>query len=247
MSDFKTIIYEKKHNIAYITLNRPRVLNVYNIKMRDELYQVLRAIKDDAEVLAAIISGAGEKAFCAGSDLTEFLTASSPTSARKASSQRNIWRDFSEIPQPLIAALHGYVLGAGLEIALFCDIRIAAEDAQFGFPEAGLGIIPGAGGTQLLPRAIGQGKALELILSGSLVGAREAFNCGLVNQVVPGFKLLKTADGIARKITAADPGAIRMAKQAIVRGSDMSTAEGLEMEKRLAGYYLKYKGYRLSY
>ncbi|MFC1909150.1 enoyl-CoA hydratase/isomerase family protein [Chloroflexota bacterium] len=233
-SNFETLIYEKRNNISYVTLNRPQVLNVYNIRMRDELYQVLGAIGDDSEITVVIFQGIGEKAFCAGADLTEFLTASSPTSARKALDERNIWQEFLRIPQLLIAALHGYVLGTGVEIALFCDIRIASENAQFNLPETGLGIIPGAGGTQNLPRTIGQGKALELILTGRWIGAWEAFNTGLVNQVVPQNKLLSTAESIARQITVFDPTAIRIAKQAVVRGTDMSLADGLKLEKRLA-------------
>ena len=154
MSDFETIIYKKKEDIGYITLNRPQALNTYNLQMRDELYQVLDAIRDDPEVRAVIFSGAGEKAFCAGADLTEFLTAPSPVIARQVRWERDVWGLFLSIPQPIIAALHGYVLGDGLEIALCCDIRIASEDARFGVPEPGLGIIPAAGGTQTDHRVV---------------------------------------------------------------------------------------------
>jgi len=140
MSNFETIIYQKQNNIGYVTLNRPQALNVYNIQMRDELYQVLGAIKDDSEVRVAIFAGAGERAFCAGADLTEFLTAPSPTVARQVRWERDVWGLFLSIDKPLIAALHGYVLGDGLEIALCCDLRLASEDTQFGMPEPGLGI-----------------------------------------------------------------------------------------------------------
>ncbi len=158
MNGFKTLIYEKKDRIAYVTLNRPQALNVYNIQMRDDLYQVLSAIKDDPEVRVGIFKGAGEKAFCSGADLNEFLTAPSPVVARKVRFGRNVWGLFLSIPQPLIAAVHGYVLGSGIEMALCCDIRIASEDARFGLPEVGLGIIPAAGATQTLPRIIGRAK-----------------------------------------------------------------------------------------
>ena len=156
MNGFKTLIYEKEDHIAYVTLNRPQALNVYNIQMRDDLYEVLSAIKDDPEVRVAIFKGAGEKAFCAGADLSEFLTAPTPVIARQVRFGRDVWGLFLSLPQPLIAAVHGYVLGSGIEIALCCDIRIASEDVRFGLPEVGLGIIPAAGGTQTLPRAIGR-------------------------------------------------------------------------------------------
>ena len=142
MSNFSTILYEKKEGIGYVTLNRPEALNAYSIQMRDDLYEILHAIKDDSEVRVAIFKGAGEKAFCAGADLSEFLTAPPPAAARQVRFDRDVWGLFSSIPQPLIAALHGYVLGSGIEMALFCDIRIASEEAQFGLPEVDLGIIP---------------------------------------------------------------------------------------------------------
>ena len=233
MSHFETVIYEKRDSIGCVTLNRPRVLNVYSIKMRDELYEILGAIRDDPEVRVAIFKGAGDKAFCAGADLSEFLTAPSPTIARRARRERNIWGEFLSLPQPLIAALHGYVLGSGIEIALCCDIRIAARDARFGFPEAGRGIIPGAGGTQNLPRAIGPGKALEMLLTGRYLSAQEALEMRLVNRVVPKSKLLPTAEKLARQIASLDPTAVRSAKQAVLRGLDLPLAEGLELESRL--------------
>src|SRR4030067_2387791 len=142
MTAFEVVIYEKQDGIAYITLNRPKALNAYNIKMRDELYEVLGAIKDDSEVRVVILKGAGDKAFCAGADLTEFLTAPPPVFARQGRFARDIWGLFIIVTQPLIAAIHGYVLGAGVEIALFCDMRIVSEDAQFSVPEMGLGFIP---------------------------------------------------------------------------------------------------------
>src|SRR4030042_6023650 len=142
MAGFEVIIYEKQDGLAYITLNRPKALNAYSIRMRDELYEALGAIRDDPEVQVVILRGAGEKAFCAGADLTEFLTAPSPVIARRVRFERDIWGLFLKIDKPIIAALHGYVLGSGIEMALFCDIRIASEDAQFGVPEMGLGIIP---------------------------------------------------------------------------------------------------------
>ena len=234
MTDFETLIYEKRDGIAYITLNRPQALNIYNIQMRDDLYQVLSAIKDDSEVLVAIFKGAGEKAFCAGADLSEFLTAPSPTEARKVRFDRDVWGLFLSIPQPLIAGLHGYVLGSGIEIALCCDIRIASEDAQFGLPEVGLGIIPAAGGTQTLPRTVGKAKALEMLLTNRWIDAEEAARIGLVNKVVTRNKLLEVAEEMAQTIASYNPVAVRNAKQAVMRGLELPLAEGLDLEKRLA-------------
>ena len=234
MNGFKTLIYGKKDHIAYVTLNRPEALNVYNIQMRDDLYQVLSAIKDDPEVRVVIFRGAGEKAFCAGADLNEFLTAPSPVVARQVRFGRDVWNLFLSIPQPLIAAVHGYVLGSGIEIALCCDIRIASEDTKFGLPEVGLGIIPAAGGTQTLPRAVGMAKALEMLLTNRWVSGEEAYRIGLVNQVVSREKLLNTAEEMAKKIASYYPMAVRNAKEAVVRGSDLNLAEGLDLEKRLA-------------
>ena len=234
MSGFKTVLYEKKDHIAYITLNRPQALNVYNIQMRDELYQVLRAIKDDNEVRVGIFKGAGEKAFCAGADLSEFLTAPSPVVARQVRFGRDVWGLFLSIRQPLIAAVHGYALGSGIEMALCCDIRIASEEVRFGLPEVMLGIIPAAGGTQTLPRIIGRAKALEILLTNRWVDAKEALQIGLVNQVVPKDKLLQTAEEMAEKIASYNPIAVRNAKEAVVRGLDLTLTEGLDLEKRLA-------------
>jgi enoyl-CoA hydratase len=246
MSNFEAIIYEKKGDIAYVTLNRPQVLNAYNVQMRDELYQILGAIKDDSDVRVAIFKGAGERAFCAGADLSEFLTAPSPAIARQVRWERDVWGLFLSLPQPLIVALHGYVLGSGIEIALCCDIRIASEDAQFGLPEVGLGIIPAAGATQTLPRSVGRARALEMMLSGRRIDANEALDIGLVNQVVPKSELLPTADNLARQIALFDPVVVRGIKQAVVRGLDLPLSEGLEMERRLASLALQSKARSIS-
>lgn len=233
MGVFETIIYEKSGGVGYVTLNRPDVLNAYNMRMRDELYQVLAAVKIDPDVRVAIFKGAGEKAFCAGADLTEFLTAPSPVIARQVRWERDVWGLFLSISKPLIAALHGYVLGSGIEIALCCDIRLASDDVRFGLPEVGLGIIPAAGGTQTLPRTIGGSRALEVILTGRWVGADEAHRLKLVNRVVPRSELLTVAERLADSIKGCDPVALSCAKQAITRGLDLSLEEGLELEARL--------------
>ena len=233
MSNFETIIYEKKEGIGYVTLNRPKALNAYSVQMRDDLYEILSAIKDDTEVKVVIFKGAGDKAFCAGADLSEFLTAPPPVAARQVRFDRDVWGLFSKIPQPLIAALHGYVLGSGIEMALFCDIRIASEEAQFGLPEVDLGIIPAAGGTQTLPRTVGRSRAIEMLLTDDWISADEAWRINLVNRVVPRDKLLGSAEKMAKKIASYDPMAVRYAKQAVVRGLDLTLAEGLNLERML--------------
>ena len=233
MSNFEAIIYEKQDAIGYVTLNRPQALNAYNIQMRDELYQVLGVIQDDPDVRVAILRGAGERAFCAGADLTEFLAAPSPIVARRVRWERDVWGLFLNVTKPLIAALHGYVLGSGIEIALCCDIRLASDDAQFGLPELGLGIIPAAGATQTLPRVVGRAKALEMLLIGRWIRAEEAHHLKLVNQVVPQYNLLPETERLAKKIKDYAPNAVRCAKQAITGGLDLSLEQGLELEAKL--------------
>lgn len=239
MSDFETVLYEKKNDIARITLNRPKALNAYNIKMRDELYHVLGAVSADDEVKVILLNGAGEKAFCAGADLTEFLTAPSPIIARRVRWGRDIWGVFLSVPQPIIAVLHGYVLGSGVEMALCSDLRLASENVKFGLPEMVLGIIPAAGATQTLPRKVGRAKALEMLLTGRWIDAGEAYRSGLVNRVVPREKLLSTAEETARQIASFSPMAVRYAKQSLVRGVNISLNEGLKMERRLSCHVIR--------
>ncbi|MBN1190518.1 MAG: enoyl-CoA hydratase/isomerase family protein [Dehalococcoidales bacterium] len=233
MSDFETIIFDKSNSIARITLNRPSALNAYSIKMRDELFEVLGAVNEDPEVHVVLIKGAGEKAFCAGADLTEFLTAPPPVFARRARFDRDIWVRFINIQKPFIAALHGYVLGSGIEMSLCCDIRLCAEDARFGLPEVTLGIIPAAGGSQTLPRMIGSSAALDILLTGRWLNAEEALKLKLVNRVIPRPALLQQAEELAEKLSRLNPDAASCAKQAITRGLEMSLEDGLKLEKRL--------------
>ena len=234
MSNFETILYEKKYGTAYVTLNRPKALNAYNIKMRDEMYQVLGAIRDDPDVRVIILSGAGDKAFCAGADLTEFLTAPSPVIARQARFERDVWSRFLGIEKPIIAAMHGYVLGDGVEIAGCCDIRIATDDVQFGTPEMGLGIITAAGGSQTVPRIISRAHALDVLITGRWVKAEEALKMKLVNKIVPRDELMPTAENIAERIKSFNPVAVSFVKQAVIRGLDMTLNQGLKLEAALA-------------
>ena len=230
---FDTLIYEKQNGLARVTLNRPEVLNVYNTRMRDELWEVFCAIRDDPTVRAMLLNGAG-RTFCAGADLTEFGTAPSVAVARTVRWARDIWGLLHDLEIPTIAALHGYVIGSGLEMALLCDIRVAAEGTQFRFPELSLGFIPAAAGTQTMPRVTRLGFSLEMLLSGAWIDHESGLQCGLVNRVVPPDRLLSAAETLAFTMMSRNPLAIRLAKAAIRRGSELPLNEGLQIESRFA-------------
>ena len=232
------VLYSKSGAVAHIVLNRPRVMNAYNVQMRDELFITLEAVRDDPDVRVAIISGAGARAFCAGADLTEFGTAPSQVIARQVRWERDIWGLFLSLGKPLIAAMRGYVIGSGVEIACLCDIRIAADDAQFAMPEVALGMIPAAGGTQTLRRVVGASRALEMVLSNRRIGADEAQRIGLAHIVVSTDTLMQEAIAAAQELAALDPSAMSLAKRAILEGADMPLAQGLELERRLAALKL---------
>ncbi len=234
MTSFETLVYEKSGSVARLTLNRPKILNAYNIAMRDEMYEALEAIRDDSEVQGVILCGAGERAFCAGADLTEFGTAPSQAIARQVRWERDVWGLFLSLDIPLVAAVHGYVLGSGLEMALLCDMRIASEDAVFGLPETSLGMLPAAGGTQTLPRVVGTGPALDLLLTGRRINASEAYGLGLVTKVVPRHRLMEEAQKTLEGILAGDAEGVRRTKKAVQFGMDMTLCQGLEMEGRMA-------------
>lgn len=239
MSSFETITYEKKDGIAYITLNRPGALNAVNVKMRDELYEVLPAIDDDPEVKACILKGAGERGFSAGADITEFGTVPSQTAGRQIRWERDLWGQFLAVSKPLIAAIHGFALGAGVEMSMCCDLRIAAEDARFGLPEVGIGMVPTAGGSQTMPRTVPLGAASHLVLTGDIVDAQAAFRIGLVHKVVPRDELLPAAEEYARTLKSRSQTAVKYAKQAIRRGLDLPLDDGLELEMRLLAIVLR--------
>ena len=227
---FQTLIYEKEGPLAWVTLNRPERLNALNVQMRDDLYEVVGALRDDPGVSVAIFKGAGDRAFCAGADLTEFGTAPSPVVARQVRWERDLWGLLLGLSKPLIAAVHGHCLGSGLELSLTCDLRVASEDARFGLPEVGLGIIPAAGGSQTLPRVTGRPHALHLMLTGETIDAQEAHRLGLVTRVVPKERLHAEAEALARAIAGKDQVVVRAAKEAVTRGLDLSLAQGLALE-----------------
>ena len=226
------VLYEKESSIAIVSLNRPRRLNAYNVEMRDDLYQILLAVRDDPEVRVMILRGEGP-AFSTGGDVSEFGSAPSPTSAREIRWRRDVWGTLLRLRQPTIAAVHGYTVGGGMEMALLCDLCIAADDAIFFLPESGLAMIPGVVGTQTAPRAVRMGRALDMVLTGKRVAAQEAMQIGLANRVVPRETLLTEAKALAYTLAEHDPRIIALAKRAIRVGSDLSLADGLQLERRL--------------
>ena len=234
MSQWESIILENAAGVAWVTLNRPRVLNAYNVKMRDELYAVLGLIADDPEILVGIFRGAGDRAFCAGADLTEFGSAPSQAIARQVRFERDVWSRFLGIPKPLIAAVHGFCMGSGMEIALCCDFRLASPDARFGLPETGLGMVPAAAGTQTLPRAIGRGRALQALLTAEIMDAAEAWSIGLVNRLVSKEALFDEAQALAMELASLDSQAVRLAKEVVNRGLDTTLEQGLQAERNAA-------------
>ena len=231
---FETVDLRKDGPVAQVVLNRPDVVNAYNLQMRDDLYQALEAVRDDPDARAVVLRGAGERGFCAGADLTEFGTAPSPTVARRVRWERDIWGLFLSLRKPVVAALHGHVIGSGVEMACLCDIRIASEDAVFRMPETGLSLVPAAGGTQTLARVAGLGRAMELLLTNAPVTSGEALRYGLVHQVVPPHALFDEAGRTALALAEMDPRAVAAAKEALHTGADMPLEAALRLEARLA-------------
>ena len=239
MPPYETILFGKRDAVAHISLNRPDSLNAYNVQMRDDFSEALSAVQEDEEVAVLIISGQG-RAFCAGADLTEFGTAPSQVAARRARWQRDVWGQLNDLRIPVIAAIHGYCIGSGVEIALLCDLRIAAEDAVFAMPEVHLGMIPAAGGSQTLPRNCGTSAAMDLLLTGRRLTVDEALELGLITRKTPQNRLEETAWNLAAELVKwADP-SLNYTKTAIRKGLDLRLAEGLELEDRLAR--LAYQG-----
>jgi enoyl-CoA hydratase/carnithine racemase len=229
-----TIIYQKHDDgVAVLTLDRPGALNAFNIQMRDEIYEVLTAVRDDDEVRGVLVQGAGGRAFCAGADLSEFGSTPSQAVARSVRRERDVWGLWLSIHKPMVAAIQGFCLGSGIEIASVCDVRIACDDAVFGMPEVGLGLIPAAGGTQLLPRFLGQGRALDLLLAGYRFTAVDAFRYGFVSDVVSRDMLEKRALGTLRNMLKAPSASLYAAKRLVSEGLDLALSEALALERRI--------------
>ncbi len=232
---FETLLYEKRGGIACVTVNRPEKLNALNQKVMEELRNCFEVIQKDDEVRAVILTGAGEKAFVAGADINE-LALQTPIQGKETSLAGQRILDLMEnLGKPVIAAVNGYAFGGGCELAMACTLRIASDNARLGQPEVKLGIIPGYAGTQRLPRLVGKGRALEMILSGEPLSAQEAYRIGLVNQVVAAKDLMAAAESLARKIMANSPVAVKLALEAVNRGMEMTHSDGEFLEATLFG------------
>lgn len=233
--EWRNLLYEVRDGVAFVTVNRPDKLNALNAETVAEIGRAFAAIRDDAQVGVAILTGAGEKAFIAGADIGDLSKLDVRTAKQTALLGQEVLNLIERLGKPVIAAVNGFALGGGCEIALACTFRVASENARFGQPEVNLGLIPGYGGTQRLPRLVGRGRGLELILTGDPIDAQEALRIGLVNHVYPREKLLAETEGIARKILSRAPLAVRAALEAVHRGLETTLEEGLRLEADLFG------------
>jgi enoyl-CoA hydratase/carnithine racemase len=231
---YEAIRYELADGIATITLNRPAVHNAMNERRREELTACFGELVRSEDARVVVVTGTGERAFSAGADIREFVAPPVPVKFRDGRRRVDFRAAMDRCPQPIIAAIRGFALGGGLELALACDIRIAGEDSQLGLTEVNLAIIPGGGGTQRLPRLVGRGKALEMILTGARIDAREALRIGLVERVVPATEVLSSAQALARALAEKAPVALRYAKEAVVKGLGLPLEDGLRLENDLA-------------
>lgn len=232
---YQTLLFESKNRIGYVTINRPDKLNALNTQTRGELKEIFENIKNDSAIDVVILTGAGEKSFVAGTDIKELTQLDSKTGKELAAGGQAIFEMIEKLEKPVIAAVNGYALGGGCELALACHIRIVSENVRFGQPEVNLGIIPGYGGTQRLPRLVGKGRAMEMILTGDQIDAHEAYRIGLVNKVVPLSDLMKTAEEMAQKIIQKGQVAIRLAVKAVNLTQETTLTEGLAAEASLFG------------
>jgi enoyl-CoA hydratase/carnithine racemase len=231
----ENVLYEKKGSIAYITLNRPKVLNALNHRTWEDLHTAFVDARDDASVRGVILTGAGDKAFIAGADINELSTATSVEAKEASSFGQDVLNLIENLGKPVIAAINGFALGGGCETAMACTLRVASEHAKFGQPEVKLGILPGGGGTQRLPRLIGKGRALQIILSGEMIGAQEAYRIGLVNEVVPAAEVISRAEAILKQIFANAPLAVKFSLEAVNKGLETSQSEGQALEASFFG------------
>jgi enoyl-CoA hydratase/carnithine racemase len=235
LTQYENLLYDKKDKIAYITVNRPKVLNALNLPTMEDLRRAFTSAKEDPEVRVVILTGAGEKAFVAGADINE-LQKHTPIEGKEWTHIGQSVLDLMEnLGKPVIACVNGFALGGGCELAMACTMRLASETAKLGQPEVKLGVMPGYGGTQRLPRLVGKGLAMQLVLTGEMITAQEAYRIGLVNEVVAPSELMSRAEAIARKIIANSPLAVQYAMEAVNHGLDMPLKEGLFLEATLFG------------
>jgi enoyl-CoA hydratase/carnithine racemase len=231
----ENLLYENKGGIAYVTLNRPKVLNALNKATWEDLRAAFEDARDDAEVRGVILTGAGDKAFIAGADIGELARVTAVEAEQSSSYGQDVLNLVENLGKPVIAAVNGFALGGGCETAMACTIRVAAEHAKFGQPEVKLGVPPGGGGTQRLPRLVGKGRALQLILTGEMIGAQEAYRIGLVNEVVPAADLITRAEEILKQIFSNAPLAVKFSLEAVNKGMETSQSEGLALEASFFG------------
>lgn len=229
------VLYEKKGNIAYVTVNRPKVLNALNTPTWSDLRKAFEDARDDDAIRGVILTGAGDKAFIAGADISELAQVSAFEAEESSRFGQGVLDLVENLGKPVVAAVNGFALGGGCETAMACTIRLAVETARFGQPEVALGLLPGGGGTQRLPRLVGKGRALQLILSGEMITAQEAYRIGLVNEIVPAADLITRAEAILHKIAANAPVAIRFALEAANKGMQTSQSQGQLLEASYFG------------
>jgi len=241
---YQTLLVEKRNRIAFVTINRPDKLNALNAQAKTELKAAFEEIRDDSDVDAVVLTGAGEKGFVAGTDIKELTQLDEQSGKSFSEEGQAVLNLIENLGKPVIAAVNGYALGGGTELALACHIRIASENAKFGQPEVNLGIIPGYGGTQRLARIVGKGRALEMILSGDQIDAQEALRIGLVNKVVPLPDLLKTAEALAAKIISKGQIAANLALQSVNATHELSLEAGQSLEAELFGRCCKSEDFK---
>jgi enoyl-CoA hydratase/carnithine racemase len=229
------VLYETKGLIAYVTVNRPKVLNALNMATWSDLRRAFEDARDDAAVRGVILTGVGDKAFIAGADISELARVTAFEAEQSSRLGQKVLDLIEDLGKPVIAAVNGFALGGGCETAMACTMRLAVETAKFGQPEVALGLIPGGGGTQRLPRLIGKGRALQMILSGDMISAQEAHRIGLINEIVPAADLIARAEAILTKIASNAPIAVKFALEAANKGMDTSQGEGLLLEASYFG------------
>ncbi len=231
----ENVLYEKKGAIAYLTLNRPKVLNALNRRTWEDLQTAFEDAREDSAIRGVILTGAGDKAFIAGADIGELSRVTAVEAEESSTFGQGVLNLIENLGKPVVAAINGFALGGGCETAMACTIRVATENAKFGQPEVKLGVLPGGGGTQRLPRLIGKGRALQLILSGEMISAQEAYRIGLVNEVVPAAELITRAEAILKQIFANAPIAVRYSLEAVNKGLETSQAQGQVLEASFFG------------
>jgi enoyl-CoA hydratase len=230
-----TVLYEKRGAIGYVTVNRPKVLNALSHQTWADLRTAFEDARDDANVRGIILTGAGDKAFIAGADISELADVTAVEAELSSSFGQAVLNLIENLGKPVIAAVNGFALGGGCETAMACTIRVAAENAKFGQPEVKLGLLPGGGGTQRLPRLVGKGRALQLILSAEIINAAEAYRIGLVNEIVTSTELIPRAEAILKQIFANAPVAVKYSLEAVNKGLETSQAEGMSLEASFFG------------